>query len=65
MNVFGKSSLNVNEESFKSVIVAEGSLCISDEKQNITAEKGDSIFIPAQNKSFTLEGECELVISYL
>lgn len=65
MNVCGKSSIDVNEESFKSIIVAEGRLSISDGTQIVTAEKGDSIFIPAQNKSFNLDGECDLVISYL
>lgn len=65
MNLCGENSFSVSEDSFKSIIVAEGSLCISCGEQVVNAQKGDSIFIPAQNAEIALSGDCELVISYL
>ena len=47
------------------VIVVNGEGVIRMEDFSADIKKGDSIFIPAQNGSFTVSGNCELIISYV
>lgn len=57
--------INITDESFKSVIVIDGQGELSLEENTIQFIKGDSIFVPAQNNSFQIEGKCKLIISYI
>ena len=40
-------------------------LTLSMNGETIALQKGDSIFIPAQDGEFTLDGQCEVIISYV
>lgn len=61
----GKSEFKITDECFKSVIVTDGVGVIHMEDFSAEIKKGDSIFIPAQNGSFSVSGSCELIISYV
>ena len=60
-----KGSFELGEDCFRSVIVLSGKaiLTVGDTKTEIG--KGDSIFIPAQNGTAIVEGECQAIISYV
>ena len=64
-DVDGEMEFVIDETSFKSVIVTdgEGTLALGDYEMQI--KKGDSIFIPAQNGKFTVNGNCNIIISYV
>ena len=64
-DVDGEMEFAIDETSFKSVIVTEGdgTLTLGDCEMQI--KKGDSIFIPAQNGKFTVNGKCNIIISYV
>lgn len=64
-DVDGEKEFFVDESSFRSVIVTDGAatLCMGDSEMKI--KKGDSIFVPAQNGSFTVNGKCNIIISYV
>lgn len=64
-DVNGEYSFDMDENSFKSVIVLSGNaiLQIGDTKMDIS--KGDSIFVPAQNAKVKITGNCEAIISYV
>ena len=52
----------VGEESFLHILVTEGRGSIeSDEKLSI--QKGDSLFLPANIGSYTIRGNCELILT--
>lgn len=59
------AEIEVTSESFKSVIVMDGQGELSIGESTMKFIKGDSIFIPAQNNSFQIEGKCKLIISYI
>lgn len=61
----GKREFEITDKCFKSVIVVNGEGVIRMEEFSADIKKGDSIFIPAQNGSFTVSGNCELIISYV
>ena len=61
----GKREFEITDKCFKSVIVVNGEGVIRMEDFSADIKKGDSIFIPAQNGSFTVSGNCELIISYV
>ncbi len=65
INVNEKVELKVTKESFKSVIVIEGCGEIKNSDYVVKINKGDSIFIPAQNESFGISGNCRLIVSYI
>ena len=44
-------------------MVTEGNGTLTYEGGCIAFEKGDSLFIPAQNATFTVNGACELIRS--
>ena len=65
VQVESKASIDVTDKSFKSVIVVDGRGELSNGEFKMEFEKGDSIFIPAQNNVFEVMGECRLIISYI
>lgn len=58
-------TLKVDESSFVSVMVIEGSGRITGRKENIEFHYGDSFFIPAKNAVFDIEGECQLIVTHV
>lgn len=64
-DVDGTKSFEINDNCFKSVIAVEGSGILKLNGFETTFGKGDSIFIPAQNGGFTVDGCCELIITYV
>lgn len=65
LDVNGEKSIEIDDSSFRSFIVTNGSgaLIVNGEKTEF--EKGDSIFVPAQNAACTIEGSCEIILSYV
>lgn len=64
-DVAGTKSFEISDNCFKSVIAVEGSGILKLNGFETTFGKGDSIFIPAQNGGFTVDGCCELIITYV
>lgn len=64
-NVSGEKAVKIDESSFLSLIVTTGSGKISLGKDTLEAEKGDSIFVPAQNGEIVMCGDMEVIISSL
>lgn len=64
-NISQKETFTIGNECFKSVIVVDGlgKFVMNDTEFDI--KKGDSIFIPAQNSSFEIQGNVEIIISYV
>lgn len=52
-------------DSFKSLIAVSGeaTLVLNDTEMKI--KKGDSIFVPAQNGEIKVNGECDIIVSYV
>lgn len=61
----GEFSFDVTEDCFKSVIVTEGAAKLIYDNGELDLEKGDSVFIPAENAQITVKGDCEIIISYV
>lgn len=64
-DVDGTKSFEISDSCFKSVIAVEGSGVLKLDGFETVFNKGDSIFIPAQNAGFTVDGCCELIITYV
>lgn len=65
IDVSDRVNLKLDTESFKSVIVTEGSAVLELNGEKTDIKKGDSIFVPSQNSDMTIIGECELILSYV
>lgn len=63
VNCDGTAEIVLNNDSFRSLIIAdgEGELALGEQKMRVT--KGDSIFIPAQSGEVTVSGKCEIVVT--
>lgn len=59
----GEAEIDVDGKSFVSLIVTEGEGELRCDGGRISLNKGDSVFIPAQSKSFVVSGRCELIVS--
>ena len=64
-DVDGTKSFEISDSCFKSGIAVEGSGVLKLDGFETVFNKGDSIFIPAQNAGFTVDGCCELIITYV
>lgn len=60
-----KKKFDINENSFRSVVVTEGEGNLTLGKDSLSFRRGDSIFIPAQEASYEIDGECSVIISYV
>ena len=65
VDVRGTYELNVNEKSFVSVLVINGTGDIGSADERLSLKKGSSVFIPADAGKFTVSGELEILISTL
>ena len=65
LRVNGTMMLDIDNTSFRSLIVAEGCGKLRMNSAKLAIKKGDSVFIPAQNGSYTIEGQCELILSHV
>jgi mannose-6-phosphate isomerase len=63
LRVDGTTAVTADETSFVSLMATDGAGVLSFDGGEIPFEKGDSLFIPAQNATFTVSGKCELVQS--
>lgn len=54
---------NVSEESFASILILDGKGTISDDKEHLTFQKGDSFFLTAGGGNYTIEGSCDALIT--
>ncbi len=65
LTVKDNMEISIDNSSFHSLIAVEGSGTITLDKTTINFNKGDSIFIPAQNNKYTVSGDCEMILSYI
>ena len=65
LDIKGQKKLAVDDTCFRSLIVLSGNgkLTVGDTTMDIT--KGDSIFVPAQNAEYEIDGNCEIILSYV
>ena len=63
LRVNGQATVTADETSFISLMVTDGEGVLSFAGGEIPFTKGDSLFIPAQNAAFTVNGQCELIRS--
>lgn len=57
--------IDITLDSFKSIIITEGSGSIICEGEKIDFIRGDSIFIPSQDFKVKIKGICEIIVSYV
>lgn len=65
INVNGMKKICTDTDSFRSLVVLNGSATLKGGKSTMEISKGDSIFIPAQNEEYTVSGNCEIILSYV
>lgn len=63
VEVDSKAALTVSTDSFKSIVVTDGGGVLTFDGESMDINKGDSIFIPAQDAEYSVSGKCELIIS--
>ena len=59
----GDGSVPATAGSFTALTVTEGEGTLSDGESILSFRKGDTLFIPAQNASFAVKGNCEMILS--
>lgn len=59
----GSTTLNVDKESFGSIVVLEGAGTIENNGETLTFAKGDSIFIAANSGEVKITGNCQWIYS--
>lgn len=59
----GECIIPTDESSFVSIVITDGSASLSLNGQVMTAEKGESIFIPAQNGEIKASGDFEAIVT--
>lgn len=64
-NIHGIMPLTLNTDSFKSIICVTGEGIIRNRNEEIKFEMGDSLFLPKNNCTVKIEGNCEIVITEL
>lgn len=55
----------IDETSFRSIIVVEGSGVIADGEYSMEIKRGDSIFVPAFKKIIDIKGNCEIIVTQI
>ena len=63
LRVKGKAEVGIDDTSFHSLIVTDGSGYINMNDTKTELNKGDSIFVPAQSGKYVLNGDLEIVLS--
>ena len=59
----GDGSVPATAGSFTALTVTEGEGTLSDGESILSFRKGDTLFIPAQETSFAVKGNCEMILS--
>ncbi len=59
------TKLKIDVSSFQSLIITDGSGELLINSETYTLNKGDSVFIPAQNNEYEIKGCCEAILSYV
>ena len=59
----GKREIRIDRKSFVSLIITEGEGKLAFEGGELEMRKGDSVFVPAQDASVTVDGNLEIIIS--
>lgn len=59
----GQTTLNVDEESFGSIVVLDGSATIENNGEVLQVTKGDSVFITANSGDVNISGDCQWIYS--
>lgn len=62
-NVNTSCELNITEDSFRSVIFTQGSGTISSDETEFQFSKGESYFIPAEEGTVTVRGDCSFILT--
>lgn len=57
--------VDITDRTFQSVIVTDGQGTLKLGNTELFLQKGDSVFIPAQNDTYTVDGRCSLILSYV
>lgn len=65
IDVEGETVIKAEDGSFRSLIFLSGKGTLTVGDTTIEAEKGDSIFVPAQNAEYKISGKCEVILSYV
>ncbi len=61
----GNCALRASEESFHSLVVLDGEICIDSPSESMTLKKGDSVFIPAGLGDYRVNGMGEFILTTL
>lgn len=61
----GSMTITTDTYCFRSLVILDGNGTLTMNGKSIPVCKGESIFIPAQNGSFTLDGNIDAVLSYV
>lgn len=59
----GETTLNVDNESFGSIVVLQGNATIENDGEILSVTKGDSIFISANSGEVKITGDCQWIYS--
>ena len=59
----GTTTLHVDDESFGSILLIEGSATIENDGTTLEANKGDSVFIDANSGDVKIQGNCQWIYS--
>lgn len=65
LNPSGGMEIDITNKCFHSLIVTDGSGALELNGIATKLNKGDSVFIPAQNGKYKLSGECDIILSYV
>lgn len=63
LELSGREKIEIDKASFRSVIIVDGGCLFRLGGEELKFEKGDSVFIPAQNAEAEVEGNAEIIIS--
>ncbi len=63
LRIRGEGTVTADGKSFVSLTVTRGAGSLSYIGGEIAFTKGDTLFIPAQEKSFAVKGDCEMILS--
>ena len=58
-------NIKITDKCFHSLIVTDGNGLLTINGQELVLTKGDSVFIPAQNGEYSINGKCDVILSYV
>ena len=58
-------SVQITDNCFHSLIITDGSGVLQLNDQALSLQKGDSVFIPAQNAKYMLSGKADIILTYI